>query len=226
MSKNWTDQQAPPNSVVVTSGSHVRRKSSSTRNLRLVFALLVFLCCAITLRLHSQVISKAGSSDDVVEPVGAIAKDGSRTETSTFNLSAQIFHHSERSNTHPRLACFVYGDYYYEDASDKKSIKRASGSCPSIDAFKQTGIRELAWSSVPMALRNPVRKADTEDENEYGESDTCNYPEPSKQVTATSIAPSTCNDIHSLGFDSRIFDNRHHTSKRESVEYITSAFGI
>ena len=229
--------------MTIAMGRHAKRKSSSTQQFRLALALLVFLCGAITLRLHGRVLSEVGARDDPAEWVVARATDGSdaRTSTSKRNIaerapaasthraaaarasehfSAPISRGSPRSKAHPRVTCFVYGVGDRERASDPPSIHQGESCRPSMDASKPTERWELERSSLP---RDPVGKDEVEEEHAYGESDTCQYPAPPDRVAVTSVAPSTCNDVHSLGFDARVFDPQRPASQRESIEYITSA---
>ena len=84
-------------------------------------------------------------------------------------------------------------------------------------------IKKNEWfPSIPLAVpeyKGSEKPPDGESgENEYVETDTCKY----SNSQATSVAPPTCNDIHSLGFDgSDIFQRkRDELYPRMSIKYI------
>jgi len=238
------------------------RKRSSKKNLVLVLASLVFICCAFNLRLHSKATAvgnhqwrrNTDSDDGAVHRAISIV-DGSddkkvptwspTTNTTTWvptyavttivptkSRDAQKYevgHGNKRSMAHPRVACFIH-DAIDNDSTPNKNnrkpdaIKKGTNSCSSsVDIIMPKKIKKNTMPSIPLQAKKSPKgeKGDTDDENDYGENDTCKYPDPSYQATST--APSTCNDIHSLGFDHRMFENKHHPSSHRdsSVKYIT-----
>ncbi|KAL7531913.1 hypothetical protein ACHAXR_004305 [Thalassiosira sp. AJA248-18] len=84
----------------------------------------------------------------------------------------------------------------------------------------------MGLSSIPLHTKTQkAEKSDSEDEEEgngekkYGENEECKYPDASFQAAT---APSTCNDIHSLGLDPHIFErSNNNPSHRVSIEYVT-----
>lgn len=245
MRETAREPRRAPEGGIIGGGGPARRQRRSASTVRLACASLVLLCCATTLRLHSRVTSGAGAAEPREEAAGrvlAVVGDGSGAETpaaspttettSTMdteelrphNSEGGVSHGSERARARPRVACFIYGDTDHDSAPSTRARTpaasgRATGSCGPVTVTGHVRFTPKRDKNV----RTDAAKPEAGDENEYGENDACKYPEPPEQVTATSVAPSTCNDIHALGFDARIYDHRPRTAQRESVEYITSA---
>ena len=133
----------------------------------------------------------------------------------------------ERYNSHPRVVCF------FQDGVSSNSTERNNKgtSCNSIAGIrfnlyiKKNESERL--SSIPLEAKE-YKGGDKEEEeeegydkvNEYIETDTCKYP----NDKATAIAPPTCNEIHSLGFDVNMFQtNYKHPShqRMSSIKYVT-----
>ena len=129
----------------------------------------------------------------------------------------------ERSPPHPRVVCFIR---VQGDMNDLETNARELGtSCSDfgIDLHQKKKVKKL--SSIPLQAKSFKPEPDKEgsgdevdDENIYEETDTCKYPEASLQK---STAPSICNDIHSIGFDSRMFERKDDPSNQGKIEYIT-----
>jgi len=254
-----------------------RSKRSSKNNVLLVFTSLVFICCAINLRLHFEAtvvgahhLSENGESSDddavyrVVSPAeghnkGAKAPTWSpitlSPTTSTWSPTAEnqtswvptygtststtipskslnvqtsengFFYINELSMAHPRVACFIYNNIDHDPITHNNNMKpekiKKGTSCGSdVHRISRKTKTRKHIPSIPTEIK-PYNgpQEDMDDENYYAETDTCKYPDPSNHATAT--APPTCNDIHSLGFDPGMFENRHHLSSRVPVKYIT-----
>mmetsp|Transcript_17499 Transcript_17499/g.37843 ORF Transcript_17499/g.37843 Transcript_17499/m.37843 type:complete len:307 (+) Transcript_17499:32-952(+) len=228
--------------VSISGSSHTRDKRSRNK-VFFAFAALVLLGCAFNLRLHSNatvVISRQRSENsdpsrvDVVgervratvegQSNGANATTLSPTTATWSPVQSQLSrvpeqnHENERlyldkqPMTHPRVACFIHDDI------NNGSRHTSCNSVANITPKKKTN-RQMP--SIPLEVKSHEDdKADADDVNKYRETDTCKYPDPTCQ--ATSIAPPTCNDIHSLGVDSHMFQNQHQLAHRSSIKYVTT----
>ena len=141
----------------------------------------------------------------------------------TENIHAQrykenVLFDDKQLIAHPSVVCFIHGDIAYKSTQKKsnmkpKATKRVTGSYrPVVNSFKQKRKRRLG--SHPFQENTPPKptKVVRDNTHKYSKNETCKYPKPPNHVTTTSITPSTCNAIHSLGFNYHMFDNRDHPS--------------
>lgn len=152
-------------------------------------------------------------------------------------LSSNQNHENERSYgderpaAHPRVACFIHNDINNDSSPNEKSTQPEAmhklASCYSVTSIPPKMKKRKIIPSIPLEEKSNesdkedagAEDEDAEDENDYHDTETCKYPDPAQQ--GPSIAPPTCNDIHSLGFDSHMFQNQHRPSDRSPIQYIT-----
>ncbi|KAL9184036.1 hypothetical protein ACHAXT_002122 [Thalassiosira profunda] len=129
---------------------------------------------------------------------------------------------------HPRVACF--------DSPGANTPSEKGGSCNSRGSYSEGAIRlggdnsrkqEHPLPSIPQAKSVKAKGGkggkggkdessdENEEENEVGESETCKYAQ-HPTCDAKAVAPSTCNEIHAIGFDRYMFSK----SPRTKVKYI------
>mmetsp|Transcript_3362 Transcript_3362/g.6260 ORF Transcript_3362/g.6260 Transcript_3362/m.6260 type:complete len:608 (+) Transcript_3362:43-1866(+) len=145
-----------------------------------------------------------------------ISPTQSSSNAQTDDKDEQSLHHEQRRPmSHPRVACFIQND----------NLNANAPSCPSTIRKKiQTKIHPAGLKhSIPRDAKSfKALKDEIEDDvNTYVETDTCKYPNPSHTTQATPRP--TCNDIHALGFDTGMFDERprHNLPVRANVKYVT-----
>ncbi|KAL7464626.1 hypothetical protein ACHAXS_004975 [Conticribra weissflogii] len=121
---------------------------------------------------------------------------------------------------HHRVACFSRRTVPFDDYSCNIFRKQAFNSI-------HYNVKDSAPSSIPKITDDVFQ---TETHYEEGttsedaifasniETDECKYPDPSFQLS--SFAPSTCNDVHSLGLDFSSFSGENF--RNHVVDYITS----
>jgi len=131
--------------------------------------------------------------------------------TTTYPTEGGSEDSSHHSTPHARVACF-YGS----------TANMRMGNCNHLQPPEPKTKRKKRMSSIPLHAKEYRAGEDDEpDENDYGETDTCEYPAPEFQPDTP--APPTCNDIHSMGFDPRMFEQRDDERRfhSEDVKYIT-----
>ena len=134
------------------------------------------------------------------------------------------FIHRGRINFHPRVACFTWNNDPYQENPKKKAKIERGASCDLPNIKKLGKQRRKSVFSIPIAAatingKNDDEEAEDEAE-EVDEDDTCKYVKSLYQ--SSSAAPSTCNDIHSFGFDDYVFGDQRHPNHRSGMIYIKS----
>jgi len=236
----------------VNSNPVISRFLSGRRSNKMYFFIatfIIFMLCTLNIiRLHTQVVTTSDRSlrysdttnkrivvaNDTPQHIGVDNNDRTNQhhkptiEGEHKRIEASIqpkkkegkkrYNKQSRRRTHPRIACLI---------SNIDDDTNSGTSCNYLgDTFTiKPRIKHGKWlTSIPLIEELPKGHDKDEDEekdvNEYIETDTCKFPQDSK---AKAVGQSTCNDIHSLGFDVHMFSQKAQSSNhpRMSIKYIT-----